>query len=50
MDANGITIHFEIAGHGPSVVLLHEMGGTLDSWDGIAPALNERFQIGRAHV
>ena len=37
MDANGISIHFEIAGHGPSVVLLHEMGGTLDSWDGIFP-------------
>src|SRR5262249_10954107 len=44
MDANGISIHFELAGHGPSVVLLHEMGGTLDSWDGIAPALGERFR------
>src|SRR5262249_35566289 len=44
MDANGISIHFELAGHGPSVVLLHEMGGTLDSWDGIAPALSERFR------
>jgi 3-oxoadipate enol-lactonase len=44
MDANGISIHFEIAGHGPSVVLLHEMGGTFDSWDGIAPALNGRFR------
>src|SRR2546426_10875967 len=44
MDANGISIHFEIAGQGPSVVLLHEMGGTLDSWDGIAPALSKRFR------
>ena len=44
MDVNGISIHFELAGHGPSVVLLHEMGGTLDSWDGIAPALSERFR------
>src|SRR5262249_40937059 len=44
MDANGISIHFELAGRGPSVVLLHEMGGTLDSWDGIAPALSERFR------
>jgi 3-oxoadipate enol-lactonase len=43
MDANGISIHFEVAGQGPSVVLLHEMGGTLDSWDGIFPALTERF-------
>jgi 3-oxoadipate enol-lactonase len=44
MDANGISIHFEITGQGPSVVLLHEMGGTLDSWDGIFPALSERFR------
>ena len=34
----------ELAGHGPSVVLLHEMGGTLDSWDGIFPALSKRFR------
>jgi 3-oxoadipate enol-lactonase len=44
MEANGISIHYEIAGQGPSVVLLHEMGGTLDSWDGIFPALSERFR------
>jgi len=44
-DANGISIHFELAGNGPSVVLLHEMGGTLDSWDGIAPALSGRFRV-----
>ena len=45
MDANGISIHFELGGKGPSVVLLHEMGGTLDSWDGIFPALSERFRM-----
>ncbi|MGA7485950.1 MAG: alpha/beta fold hydrolase [Xanthobacteraceae bacterium] len=44
IDANSISIHFEIAGEGPSVVLLHEMGGTLDSWDGIVPALSRRFR------
>jgi len=44
MDANRISIHFELAGEGPSVVLLHEMGGTLDSWDGISPALSQRFR------
>jgi 3-oxoadipate enol-lactonase len=45
MEANGISIHFELAGHGPSVVLLHEMGGTLDSWDGIFPALSQHFRM-----
>ena len=44
-DANGISIHYQLAGSGPSVVLLHEMGGTLDSWDGIAPALSGRFRV-----
>jgi 3-oxoadipate enol-lactonase len=44
MDANGISIHFELAGDGPSVVLLHEMGGTLDSWGGIYAALSQHFR------
>ncbi len=44
IDANGISIRFELAGHGPSVVLLHEMGGTLESWDGIFPALSSRYR------
>src|SRR5260370_12169315 len=44
MDASGISIHFELAGDGPSVVLLHEMGGTLDSWGGIYAALSQHFR------
>jgi 3-oxoadipate enol-lactonase len=44
-DANGISIHHELAGSGPSVVLLHEMGGTLDSWDGIFPALTHHYRV-----
>jgi 3-oxoadipate enol-lactonase len=45
MTANGISIHYRLAGdHGPVVVLLHEMGGTLDSWDGIVPGLSGTFR------
>ena len=44
IDANGISIRFELAGLGPSVVLLHEMGGTLESWDGIFPVLSARYR------
>ena len=44
MDANGVSIHYELAGRGSSAVLLHEMGGTLASWDGIAPVLSRRFR------
>jgi len=44
IDANGVSIHYDLAGAGPPVVLLHEMGGTLDSWDGVAPELSRRYR------
>jgi 3-oxoadipate enol-lactonase len=44
LEANGISVHYQLAGEGPSLVLLHEMGGTLDSWDGIFPTLSRRFR------
>ena len=45
-EANGVSIHYQLAGQsGPVVVLLHELGGTLDSWDGVAPGLAERFRV-----
>jgi 3-oxoadipate enol-lactonase len=44
--ANGISIHYKLAGQkGPVVLLLHEMGGTLDSWDQVAPGLSEDFRV-----
>jgi 3-oxoadipate enol-lactonase len=44
--ANGISIHYKLEGaKGPVVVLLHEMGGTLDSWDKVAPALADNFRV-----
>ena len=40
IDANGVSLHYDLAGaRGPSVVLLHELGGTLHSWDAVAPDL-----------
>jgi 3-oxoadipate enol-lactonase len=45
MTANGISIRYELAGQGgPLVVLLHEMGGTLEGWDGVVPALRPKFR------
>jgi len=44
--ANGISIHYHLEGaKGPVVVLLHEMGGTLDSWDKVAPGLSGNFRV-----
>jgi len=45
-EANGVSIYYQLAGErGPVVVLLHEMGGTLDSWDKVAPELTDRFRV-----
>ena len=46
--ANGISIHYELeGGDGPVVVLLHEMGGTLESWDAVAPELAKDYRVVR---
>jgi 3-oxoadipate enol-lactonase len=46
--ANGISIHYKLEGtKGPVVVLLHEMGGTLESWDKVAPGLADNFCVFR---
>jgi 3-oxoadipate enol-lactonase len=46
VDANGVNLHYALAGNsGRSVVLLHELGGTLNSWDGVAPRLAEHFRV-----
>jgi len=46
VDANGVSLHYMLAGdRGRSVVLLHELGGTLNSWDGVAPRLAQNFRV-----
>lgn len=46
IEANGVSLHYEAAGNrGQVVVLLHELGGTLHSWDAVAPKLAERFRV-----
>ena len=46
IDANGVSLHYELSGsRGPSVVLLHELGGTLKSWDQVAPRLAPRCRV-----
>ena len=46
IDANGVSLHYELSGgRGPSVVLFHELGGTLNSWDAVAPRLAARYRV-----
>ncbi|KAB2654848.1 alpha/beta fold hydrolase [Brucella tritici] len=40
IDAHGVGLRYDFLGTtGPVVVLIHEMGGTLESWDRVAPEL-----------
>lgn len=38
-------IRYEVAGQGPELVLLHELGGTLQSFDTLVPLLARRFRV-----
>ncbi len=44
--ANQISLHYKHEGtSGPSVLLLHEIGGSLDSWEEVASGLAKRFRV-----
>jgi 3-oxoadipate enol-lactonase len=46
IEVNGTALRYELTGDGPStLVLIHEMGGTLDSWDQGLGALNNGRQV-----
>lgn len=45
-DVNGAALRYELSGQGPdAIVLVHEMGGTLESWDEVAPRLAGRRRV-----
>ena len=46
VEVNGAALRWELTGAGNStLVLVHEMGGTLDSWEQCLPALNNSRQV-----
>ncbi len=46
VEVNGTSLRCELTGEGAAtLVLIHEMGGTLDSWDQALPALNNSRQV-----
>ena len=48
IEVNGTSLRYDVSGSGPStLVLVHEMGGTLDSWDQVLPALNTGRRVVR---
>ena len=45
MEANGVSLRYELAGQGARTLLLvHELGGTLDSWNETLPAFQREFR------
>jgi 3-oxoadipate enol-lactonase len=46
LEANGVALRYELLGDGPeTLLLLHEMGGSLESWDFVLPLLLPRFRV-----
>ena len=46
IEVNGTSLRCELSGNGKTtLVLVHEMGGTLDSWDQVLPTLNNARQV-----
>lgn len=46
VEVNGTSLRYDISGEGHStLVLVHEMGGTLDSWEQVMPALNNTRRV-----
>ena len=46
IELDGIALRYELCGTGDrTLVLVHEMGGTLESWDDVAPRLSESRRV-----
>jgi 3-oxoadipate enol-lactonase len=46
IEVNDAALRYELSGSGErAVVLIHEMGGTLESWDGVAPVLAKHRRV-----
>ena len=46
IEVNGVGLRYDLSGSGPAtLVLIHEMGGTLDSWDQGLKALNNGRRV-----
>ena len=42
--ADGVKLHYEVAGEGPAIIFVHELAGTLHSFDLQVAALKPRFR------
>jgi 3-oxoadipate enol-lactonase len=47
IEANGVSLRYAVEGSGRPVVLIHEMGGTMESWGLVAPSLAAQRRVVR---
>ena len=47
IEANGVSLRYDVQGSGKPLVLIHEMGGTMESWDLVAPLLSAKRRVVR---
>ena len=47
IEVNGVSLRYDVQGDGKPLVLIHEMGGTMESWDLVVPALAARRRVVR---
>ena len=45
LDRNGVTIHYEVHGNGPAVLLTHGYSATCRMWDGQIAAFKARYKV-----
>ena len=46
IEANGASLRYDVSGSGPeTVVLIHEVGGSIESWDEAHPAFRQQFRV-----
>lgn len=45
IDAKGVSLRYAVSGEGAGMILFHELGGSLHSWDDVVPALASEFRV-----
>lgn len=45
IEVNGAALRYDVSGNGKPAVLVHEMGGTLESWDEVVPLLAKNRRV-----
>jgi 3-oxoadipate enol-lactonase len=45
MDVNGVSLRYDVQGAGKPIVLIHEMGGAMESWGLVTPLLTPKRRV-----